>query len=254
MLVTQFFAVAIRAEFKNSLGWVAGILRPSIAFDVAETMDRNAEFVLDGSATLAAVTATVAGEGIAEGAVYRPLLLMTPHAVPLQPDPFTVHVAPVLEVPVTEAENCCVAPVATEALVGLTVTTIAGTTATVADADLLGSAALVTITLTPDGEGATDGAAYTADSPFVESVPQAEPLQPGPLRLQATAVFDVPVTVAVNDCIPAAGTEALVGLMLTSRGTAATMVTLAEADFFGSATLVAVTLTVAWEGALDGDV
>jgi hypothetical protein len=54
--------------------------------------------------------------------------------------------------------------------------------------------------------------------------------------------------------MPAAGTEALVGLMLSSTATAATTATLAEADFVGSATLVALTLTVAGEGTLDGGV
>jgi len=88
----------------------------------------------------------------------------------------------------------------------------------------------------------------------VESDPQAEPLQPVPLKLQVTAGFDVPGIVAVKACIPAAGTEMLVGLMLSGVPPAATTVTLAEADFVGSATLVAVTLTVTGEGALDGEV
>jgi hypothetical protein len=67
-------------------------------------------------------------------------------------------------------------------------------------------------------------------------------VQPAPLKLQVTAVFDVPVTVAVKDCMLAAETETFAGLMFT----------LAEADFVGSATLVAVTLTVAGEGTLGG--
>ena len=48
------------------------------------------------------------------------------------------------------------------------------------------------------------------------------------------------------------GTEALAGLMLNNMATAATMVTLAEADLVGSATLVAVTVTAAGEGTLAG--
>jgi hypothetical protein len=86
------------------------------------------------------------------------VLPIVPHAAPAQPDPLTVHVAAVLDVPVTEAENCCVAPVASEALLGLTVTTIPEATVTTAVADLLESATLVAITLTPAGEGATNGA------------------------------------------------------------------------------------------------
>ena len=52
-------------------------------------------------------------------------------------------------------------------------------------------------------------------------------------------MFDVPVTVAVNVRRLAAGTEALVGLMLTRALAAAPRVTLAEADVVGSAALVA---------------
>ena len=64
----------------------------------------------------------------------------------------------------------------------------------------------------------------------------------------------MPVTVAVKDCMPVAGTEALVGLMLSSTVPDATRVTLAEADFVGSAALVAIIFTAGGEGTLDGDV
>ena len=56
-----------------------------------------------------------------------------------------------------------------------------------------------------------------------------------------TAVLLVPVTVAVNCCVAPVSNDAAVGLMLTP--TSAT-VTVADADFVGSATLVAVTVTV----------
>ena len=75
-----------------------------------------------------------------------------------------------------------------------------------------------------------------------------------PVKLHATAVFDVPVTVAVKGPTLAVGTEALVGLMLIKTAVATTTVTLAEADLVGSATLVAVTLSVAGEGTLAGAV
>jgi hypothetical protein len=65
-------------------------------------------------------------------------------------------------------------------------------------------------------------------------------------------VFDVPVTIAANACRPVAGTEALVGLTLSATLAPETRVTLAEADFVGSAILVAVTLTVAVGGTLGG--
>ena len=75
-----------------------------------------------------------------------------------------------------------------------------------------------------------------------------------PVKLHATAVFDVPVTVAVKEPTPAVGTEAVVGLMLIKTAVATTTVTLAEADLVGSATLVAVTLSVAGDGTLTGAV
>jgi len=75
-----------------------------------------------------------------------------------------------------------------------------------------------------------------------------------PVKLHTTAVFEVPVTVAVKEFALAVGTEALVGLMLIKTAVATTTVTLAEADLVGSATLVTVTLSVAGEGTLAGAV
>jgi hypothetical protein len=82
------------------------------------------------------------------------------------------------------------------------------------------------------GDGGTAGAVYTADDPLVESVPQADPLHPGPARLQVTAVFEVPVTLAVIGCVPLARTDALVGLILSiiAAAAAATTVRFADAD------------------------
>lgn len=56
----------------------------------------------------------------------------------------------VLVLPVTVAVNCCVAPVCSDADVGLMLTAITGGgafTVTVAEADLLGSATLVAVTV-----------------------------------------------------------------------------------------------------------
>lgn len=72
-------------------------------------------------------------------------------------------------------------------------------------------------------------------------------MQPEPVRSQVTAVLAEPVTVALNCCVPAVETEALVGLRDRSTATAATIVTLAEADLVGSAMLVACTVTVKGE-------
>jgi len=121
-------------------------------------MDTEEELILDGSAELVAVTATVLGEGTAEGAEYIPAEFIVPHDVALQPAPCTIHVTAVFDVPTTDAVNCCVAPVATEKLLGVTVTATTDTMVTVADADLLAAAILVATTLTLGGEGATIGA------------------------------------------------------------------------------------------------
>jgi hypothetical protein len=64
----------------------------------------------------------------------------------------------------------------------------------------------------------------------------------------------VPVTLAVKEFVLAVGTDALAGVILSKTAAAATMVTLAEADLVGSATLVTVTLSVAGEGTLAGGV
>jgi hypothetical protein len=117
---------------------------------------------------------------------------------------------------------------------------------------LVGSALLIAITLTVAGEGTTSGGEYTADNRLEDSVPQAEPLQAAPLKLQPTAEFAVPVTLAVNSWVPMVGTAALVGLILIRTTRAAIIATLAEADFVGSATLVAVTVATAGEGTFAG--
>ncbi len=222
--------------------------------EVALKIDTDAEPVLDGSAALVAVMVIVAGEGTAEGAAYSPVPLTVPQAAPLHPDPCTLQVTAVFDVPTTDALNCWVAPVTTDVLAGVTVTKTTDMIVTVADAVLLGSAMLVATTLTLAGEGATSGALYTAANELDATVPQEDPLQPAPFKLHATVVFDVPVTVAVNESVLAAGREALVGVMLSKTAVAATSVTLAEADLVGSDTLVTVTLSVAGDGTLAGAV
>jgi hypothetical protein len=59
------------------------------------------------SATLAAVTETVDGEGTTEGAVYSPPEEIVP-TLEFPPGlPFTLQVTPVFLAPVTVAVNCC---------------------------------------------------------------------------------------------------------------------------------------------------
>ena len=90
------------------------------------------------SAALVALTVKVPA---VLAAVYRPDELMEP--------PVADHVTAVLLLPVTLAENCCVPPVESDAEPGemLTATTAAALTVTVAEADLVVSAALVAVTV-----------------------------------------------------------------------------------------------------------
>ena len=117
-----------------------------------------------------------------------------------------------------------------DAEIGLMLTLIGGggaATVTVAVANLVLSATLVARTVNVP---AVAGAVYR---PPVETVP--------PVADQVTAVLLVPVTVAVNCCVPPVSSEADVGLIPTE--TSATFM-VAEADFVGSAALVAVTVNV----------
>lgn len=59
-----------------------------------------------GSATLTAVTVTVAGLGTDEGALYSPLVLIVPVDVLPPATPFTFQVTCVLVLPETVAVNC----------------------------------------------------------------------------------------------------------------------------------------------------
>ena len=66
-----------------------------------------------------------------------------------------------------------------------------------------------------------------------------------PVADQVTPVFDVPVTLAVNCCVAAVCSDAVVGLIVTETGGGgAVTVTVAEEDLVVSATLVAVTVYV----------
>jgi hypothetical protein len=58
--------------------------------------------------------------GIAAGAVYSPLLVITPVAVPPPATPFTCHVIARLVEPTENPSNCTVAPSGTDAVAGET--------------------------------------------------------------------------------------------------------------------------------------
>jgi hypothetical protein len=101
-----------------------------------------AEADLVVSAWEMAVTVTVAGLGTVAGAVYKAAVEIVP-TVALPPvTPLTCHVTALLLVFFSVAENCCVAPAVTVAVVGETETliTIAVVTVTKAEADFVVSA------------------------------------------------------------------------------------------------------------------
>ncbi len=128
--------------------------------------------------------------------------------------------------PVTVAANCWVAPVSKIVEVGLIETATGALTVTVAEADLVGSATLVAVTVYVPG---VPGAVY---KPELDTVPL--------VANHVTAVFVEPVTVAVNCWVPLVKIVDAVGLSDIATGTVT--VTLADANLVGSATLVAVTV------------
>jgi hypothetical protein len=91
----------------------------------------------DGSATLVAVTVTVCCAPTEAGAVYSPAVEIVPTEA--------VQTTAVFVEPVTAAENCCTSPAANVTVPGVTETTTAGFSVTVAVAFLVGSAALVAV-------------------------------------------------------------------------------------------------------------
>ena len=83
---------------------------------------------------------------------------MVPHELPLQPVPARLHETEVFDVPATVAVNCCWPPMSTCAVTGETLTEIGGSIVTVAEADLVGSATEVAVTVTSAGLGTAEGA------------------------------------------------------------------------------------------------
>jgi hypothetical protein len=153
--------------------------------------------------------------------VYKPAELMVP--------PVADQVTALFVAPVTVAVNCCILPVESEAEVGdIDTDNVGALTVTVAEADLVVSAALVAVTVSVPP---VLGAVY---KPLEEIVP--------PVADQVTAVFAVPVTMAVNCCVRPVSSEAEVGEIVIETNGAALTVTVAEADLVVSAALVAVTV------------
>jgi len=179
---------------------------------------------------------------------------MLPQAAPLHPGPetlqFTTRLGFEFGAGVIVAVYATVAPVFTEAG-PLTVSAKLLVTVIAALPTFEGSATLRAVSVTLGGEGRICGA---VKSPLESTVPQAAPEQPDPATLQFTARlgFPEPVTVAANCCNAPSSTGAVPGdtVMEISLIT----VTVAEALFEGSATLVAVTVRVAGDGMTCGAV
>ena len=105
------------------------------------------------------------------------------------------------------------------------------------------------VTTTVAGTGGVTGA---VNLPVPLIVPQAPPLHPGPETFQVTTALGEPITWALNcSCVPAV-TSALPGNTDTVPRTAT--VTVATADFVGSACEVAFTVTVGGVGIAAGAV
>jgi hypothetical protein len=137
----------------------------------------------------------------------------------------------VFALPVTVAVNNCVAPVFRVAVLGvrLTETAAGALTVIVAVADLVVSACEVAVATTVRVLLTVAGAVY---APPLVIVPQAAPLQSALDNAQLTAVFAVPVTVAVKVWVPLVLSETLGGVTLMATRV---IVTVAVADFVESA-------------------
>jgi len=109
------------------------------------------------SAADTAVIVTSAGDGTCAGAVYTPALEIVPTVESPPAVPLTCQLTAVFEVLRTDALNDRVAPTATVAVLGLTLTTTLATV-TAAEALRVGSAAATALTVTVGGDGMFAGA------------------------------------------------------------------------------------------------
>ena len=134
-------------------------------------------------------------------------------------------------------------------------------TVIVAAAVLVVSVTDVAVSVTVAGVGTLAGAVYVMAVPealeFAESLPQVAPMQPGPASVQVTPLpCKSFVTVAINACVPLpACTLAAEGATVTPMVAVGVVMVIVAADVrTGSVTEVAVSVTFAGEGALEGAV
>ena len=190
---TGLNVAAIVAE--PAIGTLAGAEICSVKLLVIVSV---AEARLEGSATLCAVSARVAGFGKICGAVKLPFVSTVPHArghaAPDSVQRTALSGWPLL---VMFAWKVRVAPSSTETTLVPSAIWMSLVMVTLALADFFASAWLVAVTCTTGEEGRSAGAVYT---PAAVIVPVAA-FPPGtPLTLQVTLVLLVFATVAVKVC------------------------------------------------------
>lgn len=179
----------------------------------------------------AAQVAVIATRPALSGAVNTPPALMLP--------PEADQMTEVFVVPLTDAVNCCCLPLSIVRLPGVTVTDISPgepSTVTRAESDLVGSAMLVAVTVAVPAE------AGAVNRPVLSIFPAD--------AVQVTRASEEFVTSAENCCCPPAVIVTSLGDTITesAAGDVAVTVTFADADAFGSATLLAVTVTTCGDG------
>jgi hypothetical protein len=170
--------------------------------------------LLEGSATLTAVTETLGGAVKNCGAVYVPVGSIVPHADPAHSTPATIQMTARSGSPAefTVAAKGRAAPSSTGIACGETETDMSLVIVIVAVALFVASATLAACTVTVVLAGKSPGDVY---NPFELIVPTVM-LPPGiPFTLQVTAVFVVFPTVATNVCGAPSSTEAAAGVTFT---------------------------------------
>jgi hypothetical protein len=165
--------------------------------------------------------------------------------------PETLQITTPLPGPV--AANCNCAPSFTCAELGVTLIgeEEAATIVAVALENLLGAATETAVIVTLGEAGTFVGAEYR---PEAEIDPHPEPEQPFPATDHFTDAFVTPETFAENCCWPPTLTCAVNGDTETDTDVAASISIVADADFVGAATEVAVTITCAGLGIMAGAV
>jgi hypothetical protein len=175
---------------------------------------------------------------------------MEPQVIPEHPVPETLQTTMPLPGPL--AANCTCAPVRTRGELGLTISCeVAATIVAVALEDLAGSATETAEIVTLGEAGTLVGAVY---KPLTETVPQADPEHPVPATAHLTDAFVVPATLAENCCCAPALICTVDGETKIDIDVANAMSTVAETDFAGVATVVAVTIVCAGLGMMAGAV